>query len=71
MKRKYKFVEFAESFVEPDLWLCFKRKEVDLLGHLELRKNWRQWVFAGQEGRVFSADCLRDIIFFMGQLPKP
>ena len=68
MKTKYKFIEFRVG--EKGAFRCENRRYGDLLGIVEYRDAWNDFVFIPQTCSMFSPDCLADIQHFMGQLKK-
>lgn len=69
MKTKYRFIHFTQF---GRIWNCLNNSSHVSLGTCYFYAPWKQWVFS-QSGPdcVFSADCLRDIAHFMGQLKAP
>lgn len=69
MKMRYKFIHFEKK--NNTKWLCRNNKSSGILGYVEFYPSWQQWLFiVSDKLHLFSADCLRDIVHFIGQLPK-
>lgn len=65
MKTVFKFIEFLANVTAPELWTCYDRKALTVLGKVEWYDPWKQYIFSADRSAVFSADCLRDIATFM------
>lgn len=70
IKTRYKYIEFSDGDGEGGMWVCANRYHGDSLGCVEFYSPWRRWVFTPNHDTTFSADCLRDVIHFMSQLPN-
>lgn len=66
MRTQYTYIEFVHKIAGH--WSCVNRKYRDELGRCEFYMPWRQWVFRPAAKTEFSADCLADVIHFLGQL---
>lgn len=73
MKTAYKFIHFEPTSNDDNdrAWSCHNNNSNDVLGLVVRYPRWRQYVFSqADEGIVFSADCLRDIVDFLEQANK-
>lgn len=68
MKTKFRFIEFKPW---GDKWKCLNIKDpIVTLGEVEYFAPWREWQFCPNPSTGYTIECLRDIAFFLGQLPK-
>ena len=69
MKTRYEYVHFERIKATRD-WLCRNNQSKAIIGYVTWYRQWKQYVFEGREGCVFSASCLRDVADFLDQLEK-
>jgi hypothetical protein len=65
-----RFVEIPHQSRKTRLFDCYNKRSMDVLGCVFWYAPWRQYCFQPKAKTVFSADCLFDIQYFIGQLMK-
>jgi len=70
MKTHYQFIHFEQKAETKTTycWSCKNNKNGAQLGEVRWYPQWRQWCYFPTIEAVYSADCLKDIQDFIGQL---
>ena len=71
MKTEYTYIDFVQlptkDGLKTSIWAC-RNKNDARLGTIKWFSHWRRYVFFPDDGVLFDAACLKDIVAFIEQL---
>jgi hypothetical protein len=71
MKTDYEYIRFVaipNQSRKTDLYACYNKRSMDVLGMVFWYAAWRQYCFQPRAHTIYSAGCLQDVKDFIGQL---
>jgi hypothetical protein len=74
VKTRYKYIHFVQVYTPPErkttIWNCCHTRSGVVLGQVRWYRRWRRYCYFPLVHAVYSAECLRDIDEFIGQVAK-